>query len=66
MLRIAEDFEEAPDMQKACDLDRELSLLRFAIGEKNFASMHYFIRLHQQTAKYIDEADKHMRARHED
>ena len=58
ILRQIEDFEDEPDIDKAKTLDRDISILRFVIGEQNFLQLHYFRRAHEQAIRYIDEADR--------
>lgn len=36
----------------------QLSMLRFVVGEQNFASMHYFKSLHEKAIAIVDEHDK--------
>ena len=58
VLRMAEEFEEAPDIELANRLDKEISILRFMIGEAAFIPMHYFRRVHEDVVKYIDKQAK--------
>ena len=48
-------FEEAPSCTLALELDKDMSILRFIIGEQNFSTMHYFKRVHDKAVKFIDE-----------
>lgn len=44
------------------ELDKDLSILRFIIGEDNFTSLHYFNMVHDDVAKFIDKTNAKMNA----
>lgn len=54
----AQRFEEEPTYMRALELDKDISILRYMIGEDNFLAMHYFRRVHEEAVKFIDKHDK--------
>lgn len=58
ILHESEEFRECPTYQLALELDKDISILRYMIGEDNFLTMHYFRRMHEDAIKYMDEQDK--------
>ena len=55
IVREAQDFQENPTYLLALELDKDISILRYMIGEENFLTMHYFRMVHEQAVKLIDE-----------
>ena len=51
-------FYEAKTYEKAQQIDQEISVLRFLIGESNFLPLHYFRTAHEEVVKYIGEYKK--------
>jgi len=57
-MKRADEFTSKPTYELAMQLDKDISILRFIIGEDNFLALHYFRRLHEQAIKIIDNKDK--------
>lgn len=58
IIKSAQAFEEAPSYMLALELDKDLSILRYIIGEQNFLGLHYFRRVHEEAIKFIDAKEK--------
>ena len=58
IVKASQAFEEAPTYLRALELDKDLSILRYLIGEDNFLTLHYFRRVHEEAIKFIDEKEK--------
>ena len=58
VIHKAQMFEEAPSYSLALDLDKDISIIRFIIGEQAFLAMHYFRRVHEDVVKFIDKHDR--------
>ena len=58
ILRQIHEFTDEPDYEKAVQLDSDISILRFLIGEQNFLPLHYFRQAHEKVVMFIDEHDK--------
>lgn len=58
ILKEADEFREEPTYMRALQLDKDITILRFIIGEANFLPLDYFRRTHEAAVKYIDEHDK--------
>lgn len=58
IVKEAQRFEEEPTYTRALELDKDISILRYMIGEDNFLAMHYFRRVHEEAVKFIDKHDK--------
>jgi len=58
IIRMADEFKDYPSTSLASDLDKEISILRFIIGENNFISLHYFRSVHEKVVAYLDGKDK--------
>lgn len=54
ILKMVDAFKDAPTYELALDIDKEISILRFLIGEANFLPLHYFRNAHEEAIKYID------------
>lgn len=57
------EFRDNPTYELAMDLDKDITILRYIIGESNFLSLHYFRAMHEKVVKLIDEHDKHVDAK---
>lgn len=55
IVRESEDFMESPTYLKALELDKDISILRYIIGEQNFLAMHYFRMVHEKVVELIDK-----------
>ena len=55
IVRESEDFIESPTYLKALELDKDISILRYIIGEQNFLAMHYFRMVHEKAVELIDK-----------
>lgn len=55
IIRESEDFMEAPTYMKALELDKDISILRYLIGEANFLALHYFRMVHEKAVELIDK-----------
>lgn len=55
IIHEAQMFQEAPSNDVALELDKDISILRFLIGEDNFIALHYFRRMHEDAIKWLDE-----------
>lgn len=55
IIRESEDFMEAPTYMKALELDKDISILRYLIGEVNFLALHYFRMVHEKAVELIDK-----------
>lgn len=58
LLYLIDDFHDEPSLDKAIDIDKQTSILRFCIGEQNFMPMHYFRAAHEDVVRYIDNMNK--------
>lgn len=58
LIHLIDDFREVPDIEKAKNIDKQTSVLRFCIGEQNFLPLHYFRAAHEEAVKYIDNMNK--------
>ena len=58
IVRESEDFMDSPTYLKALELDRDISILRYIIGEQNFLALHYFRMVHEKAIRFIDNHDK--------
>lgn len=58
IVKESQTFEEAPSYSLALELDKDLSILRYIIGEQNFLGLHYFRRIHEEAIKFIDAEQK--------
>lgn len=58
LMRLIDDFNELPSIDKAKSIDKQISVLRFCIGEQNFIPLHYFRAAHEEAVRYIDNMDK--------
>ena len=58
IVKLAGEFEDNPSYQLAMELDKDISIVRFIIGESNFLTLHYFRRIHEAAVKLIDAHDK--------
>lgn len=58
LLKLIDDFHNEPTLDKAMDIDKSTSVLRFCIGEQNFLPLHYFRAAHEEAVKYIDNMNK--------
>ena len=58
LMRLIDDFNELPSLDKAKSIDKQTSVLRFCIGEQNFIPLHYFRAAHEEAVKYIDNMNK--------
>lgn len=58
IIKESQKFEEAPSYMLALELDKDLSILRYIIGEQNFLGLHYFRRVHEEAIKFIDAKTK--------
>lgn len=52
------EFRDNPTYDLALDLDKDITILRYIIGESNFLSLHYFRAMHEKVVKLIDEHDQ--------
>lgn len=50
----AQQFKEESTNELALELDKDISIIRFIIGEENFLSLHYFRRIHEDAIKWLD------------
>lgn len=50
-------LEEEPTYELANSLDRDITVLRFIIGQTNFESLHYFKRVYTKAIQIIEEHD---------
>ena len=57
IVRESEDFMESPTYMKALELDKDISILRYMVGEQNFMAMHYFRMVHEKAIILIDKHD---------
>ena len=57
IVRESEDFMESPTYMKALELDKDISILRFMVGEQNFMALHYFRMVHEKAIRLIDKHD---------
>lgn len=58
ILKKSQDFKDSPSYELATDIDKDISILRFIIGESNFLPLHYFRATHEEVVKYIDACRK--------
>ena len=58
LLKLVDDFHDEPSLDKAIDIDKQISVLRFCIGEQNFIPLHYFRAAHEDAVRYIDNMNK--------
>lgn len=58
LMRLIDDFNELPSLDKAKSIDKQISILRFCIGEQNFIPLHYFRAAHEEAVRYIDNMNK--------
>ena len=58
IVRESEDFMESPTYLKALELDRDISILRYIVGEQNFMALHYFRMVHEKAIIFIDKHDR--------
>ena len=58
IVRESEDFMESPTYLKALELDKDISILRYMVGEQNFMALHYFMMVHEKAIRLIDKHDK--------
>ena len=58
IVRESEDFMESPTYLKALELDKDISILRYMVGEQNFMAMHYFRMVHEKAIIFIDKQDR--------
>ena len=58
IIRESQDFMEEPTYMKALEVDKDISILRYMIGEDNFITLHYFRMVHEKAIKLIDEIEK--------
>ena len=58
IVRESEDFMESPTYLKALELDKDISILRYIIGEQNFLAMHYLRMVHEKAIIFIDKHDR--------
>ena len=58
IVRESEDFMESPTYLKALGLDKDISILRYMVGEQNFMTLHYFRMVHEKAISLIDKHDK--------
>ena len=54
----SEDFMDSPTYMKALELDKDISILRYMVGEQNFMAMHYFRMVHEKAIIFIDKHDR--------
>ena len=54
ILKMVDTFKDTPSYELALDIDKDISILRFLIGESNFLPLHYFRNAHEEAIKYID------------
>ena len=57
LLHVIDDFHDEPTLDKAMDIDKQTSVLRFCIGEQNFIPLHYFRAAHEEAVRYIDNVN---------
>ena len=58
IVRESEDFIESPTYMKALEIDKDISILRYMVGEQNFMSLHYFMMVHEKAIRLIDKHDR--------
>ena len=58
LLKLIDDFHDEPSLDKAIGIDKQISVLRFCIGEQNFIPLHYFRAAHEDAVRYIDNMNK--------
>ena len=58
IVRESEDFMESPTYMKALELDKDISILRYMVGDQNFMTLHYFKMVHEKAIRFIDNHDK--------
>lgn len=58
ILKMVDTFKDTPSYELATDIDKDISILRFIIGESNFLPLHYFRATHEEVVKYIDACRK--------
>ena len=58
IVRESEDFMDSPTYLKALELDKDISILRYMVGEYNFMALHYFMMVHEKAIRLIDKHDK--------
>ena len=63
IVRESEDFMESPTYMKALELDKDISILRYMVGEQNFMALHYFRMVHETAIIFIDKPDRDQKDR---
>ena len=58
ILTQIDSFKDEPTYEKAVDIDMNITILRFMIGEQNFLPLHFFRTAHEDAIKFIDEHKK--------
>ena len=58
IVRESEDFIDSPTYLKALELDKDISILRYMVGEQNFLALHYFRMVHEKAIIFIDKHDR--------
>ena len=58
ILKEVDAFREEPTYIRALQLDKDITILRYIIGEANFLPLHYFRAAHEEAVKYIDNMNK--------
>ena len=58
IVRESEDFMDSPTYLKALELDKDISILRYMVGEQNFMALHYFRMVHEKAIICIDKHDR--------